>query len=70
MPMYNLLEYSFNYFDTTDSLWFYSNNEATDLNNDIENSGEFKSFRYKAKCLLILSCFVLFFLSIFYSASL
>ena len=31
MPMYNLLEYSSNYYDMTRSLWFYSIDEATDL---------------------------------------
>ena len=32
MPMYYLLECSSNYSDTTGSLWFYSEDEATDLN--------------------------------------
>ena len=49
MPMYNLLEYSSNYSDTTGSLWFYSKDEETDFNNIIENSDEFKSFKYKTK---------------------
>ena len=31
MPMYNLLEYSSNYSETTRSLWFYSKDEATIL---------------------------------------
>ena len=38
--MYNLIEYSSNYSETTGSLWFYSKNEATD---------NFKSFKYKAE---------------------
>ena len=29
------------------SLWFYSKDEATSFNNDIENTGDFKSFTYK-----------------------
>ena len=35
MPMYNLIEYSSNYSETTGSLWFYSKDEATNLNNYI-----------------------------------
>ena len=31
MPIYNLIEYSTNYSETTGSLWFYSNNEATNF---------------------------------------
>ena len=44
-----LLEYSSNYSDTTDSLWFYSYNEATNFNADIVNTNDFKSFKYEAK---------------------
>ena len=51
MPMYNLLEYSSNYSGTTGSLWFYSQDGATNLNADIENTNAFKSFKYKAKFL-------------------
>ena len=32
MPMYNLIEYSSNYSETTGSLWFYSKDEATSFN--------------------------------------
>ena len=35
MPMYNLLEYSSNYFKTTGSSWFYSKDETTNFNADI-----------------------------------
>ena len=49
MPIYNLLEYSSNYSDTISSLWSYSKDEATNLNNDIVNANKFKSFKYKAK---------------------
>ena len=35
MPMYNLTEYSSNYFDKTENLWLFSNDEATNLNNAI-----------------------------------
>ena len=51
MSMYNLLEHSSNYSDTTDSLWFSSKDEATNFNDDIENSDESESFKYKAKLL-------------------
>ena len=37
MPMYNLIEYSSNYSDTTGSLWFYSKDETTTFNVDIAN---------------------------------
>ena len=44
MVVYNLLEHSSNYFDTTSGLWFYSKDEATNFNADIENHNGFKSF--------------------------
>ena len=47
--MHNLLEYSSNYTDNTGSLWFYSEDDATDFNKDIENIDAFKSFKYMAK---------------------
>ena len=50
MPMYNLIEYSSNYSETTGSLWFYSKDEATNFNADVENN-KFRSFEYKAKLL-------------------
>ena len=50
MPMYNLIGYSSNYFETTGSLWSYSKDEATNSNADIANNN-FKSCEYKAKLL-------------------
>ena len=47
--MYNLLEYSSNYSDTTGSLWFYSKHEAINFNADIRINAIFKSFMYKTK---------------------
>ena len=44
MPMYNLIEYSSNYSETTGSVWFYSNNKTTNFNGDIDNGISFKSF--------------------------
>ena len=51
MPMFNLIEYSWNNSEKTGSLWFYSEDEATNFNSDIENTNDFKSFKYKAKLL-------------------
>ena len=51
MPMYNLIEYSSNYSETTGSLWFYSKDEVTDFNVVIENTDNFKLFKYKPKLL-------------------
>ena len=47
MPMYDLLEYSSNCYDTTGSLWFCSKDEADDFGNAIANTVAFKSFNYK-----------------------
>ena len=57
MPMYNLIDYSSSYSETTGSLWFYSKDEATNFNSDITNNNNFKFFVYMAKlfqnkCLL------------------
>ena len=51
MPVYNLIEYSSNYTETTGSLWFYSKDEATSFNADIANDNNFRSFKYKTKLL-------------------
>ena len=48
MSEYNVIEYSSNYSETTGSLWLYSNNEATDFNNNIANTNDFKSFKYES----------------------
>ena len=49
MPMYNLIEYSSNYSETTGSLWFYSKGETTHFNIDAVNDNTFKSFMDMAK---------------------
>ena len=49
--MYNLIEYSRNYSETTGSLWLYSKDEATNFDADIANDDNFKSFKFKAKLL-------------------
>ena len=51
MPMYNLIEYSSSYSETTGRLRFYSKHEATNFNADIANDNNFKSFMYQAKLL-------------------
>ena len=51
MPIYNLIEYSSNYSETTRILWFYSKDVAINFNNDIANNDNFESFKYKAKLL-------------------
>ena len=50
MLMYNLLQYSSNYFYTTSSLWFYSKDDKTYFNNDTDGK-VFKSLNYKARLL-------------------
>ena len=47
--MYNLIEYSSDYSETTGSLWFYSKDEPPNFNNNIANTDNFNSFKYKAK---------------------
>ena len=51
MPMHNLIEHSSKYSETTESLWFYSRDEATNFNADIANDNNFKSLKYKTKLL-------------------
>ena len=51
MPMYNLIEYSSNCFETTGSLWSYFKNKWINFNADIANTNNFKSFMHKAKLL-------------------
>ena len=41
MRMYNLLEYSSNYSNMTGTLWFYSKDEATNFNADIDDTNSF-----------------------------
>ena len=51
MLMNSLIEYSLSYSNDTGSLWFYSKDEAANLNDIIANTNTFKSFRFKAKLL-------------------
>ena len=52
MPMFNLVEYSHNYFMTSGSLWNYSKDETNDVDDvdDVDYSdSDGKSFKYKTK---------------------
>ena len=51
MPIYNLIEYSWNYPKTTGNLLIYFKEKATNFNNDIESTDDFKSFKNKTKLL-------------------
>ena len=50
-PIYNLLEYSSNYSDTEENLWFYSKDEAANINTDIANGNNFKPISCKPTLL-------------------
>ena len=50
MPMYNLIEYSDNYSDTSGSLWQYKRDEIIN-NADVTNDNNDPSFKYKAKLI-------------------
>ena len=50
MPMYNLIEYSDNYSDTSGSLWNFKRDEITN-NANVTNDDNAPSFKYKAKLL-------------------
>ena len=49
--MFNLIEYSSNYSETNESLWFYSKDESTNFNAGIATHNNFNSFKYKSKLL-------------------
>ena len=48
ISVYNMLEHSSGYSDTTSSLWSYSEDNASSFNLNITNTNVFKSFKYKA----------------------
>ena len=52
MPMYNLIEYSDNYSDTSGSLWNFKRDEI-DNNADVTNDNNASSFNYKASITVI-----------------
>ena len=49
--MYNLIEYSSDYSETTGILQFSSKDEGSNFNADIANDDNFKSFKCKVKLL-------------------
>ena len=53
MPMYNLIEYSDNYSDTSGSLWQFKRDEVPANNNDDMTIDNSQSFKYKAALLEI-----------------
>ena len=50
MPMYNLIEYTVNYSDTSDSLWQFKRDEINN-NADVTNDDNAPSFKYKASII-------------------
>ena len=50
MPMYNLIEYSNNYSDTSGSLWNFKRDEVIN-NADVTNDNNTSSFKYKASII-------------------
>ena len=50
MPMYNLIEYSDNYSDTSGSLWDFKRYEIFDYAN-VTNDDNAPSFKYKASII-------------------
>ena len=50
MPMYNLIEYSNNYSDTSGSLWNFKRDEVIN-NADVTNDNNASSFKYKASII-------------------
>ena len=49
MPIYKLIQYSSNYFETIGSLWFCSKHETTDFNAENFNDNDFNFLKCKAK---------------------
>ena len=54
MPMYNLIEYSDNYSDTSGSLWNFKRDETIN-NADVTNDDNAPSFKHKANIICNLS---------------
>ena len=50
MPMYNLIEYSDNYSDTSGSLWGFKRDDI-DNNTNVANDNDSPSFKYKASLI-------------------
>ena len=50
MPMYNLIEYSDNYSDSSGSLWNFKRDEITN-NENVTNDDNVLSFKYKSNII-------------------
>ena len=50
MPIYNLIEYSDNYCETSGSLWDFKRDKI-DNNANVTNDHNAPSFKYKASCI-------------------
>ena len=50
MPMYNLIEYSDNYSDTSGRLWDFTRDEIVD-NANVTNDDNVPSFKYKSNLI-------------------
>ena len=50
MPMYNLIKYSDNYFDTSGSLWGFKRDEVAN-NANVANNNNVPLFKYKANLI-------------------
>ena len=50
MPIYNLIEYSDNYSDSSGSLWRFKRDEVVN-NEDVTNNDNAPSFKYKASLI-------------------
>ena len=53
MPMYNVIEYSDNYSDSSGSLWGFKRDDVVN-NENVTNNDNALSFKYKEALLLIL----------------
>ena len=54
MPMYNLIEYSENSFDTSGGLWGFKGDEVAN-NANVTNDDNVPSFKYKANLIDMLT---------------
>ena len=51
MPLYNLIEYSNNYSDTSVNLWHFKRDDVPANNADLTTDNNSQSFKYKAALL-------------------
>ena len=51
MPRYNLIEYSNNYSDNSETLWSFKKDKVNDNNAYVTNDNNAPSFKYKASII-------------------